>query len=362
MFIFDARTATPRYPGIGRYTFELARALAALTDLTLIVPARPTGPEFDLSGLSTHRITTALTPRGLAQQWALPAELRRRRARLYHSPYYLMPYAPGVPTVVTVYDLIPLQVRAGFTAAQRLVYRAAHRLAFHTAARVLTLSRAARDDFARRFGLAADRISVTPPGLAAHFAPSGPQAVGQFRAEHGLPERYLLYVGSLKPHKNLPALIRACARLPEGAPPLVIAGPPDERYPEARAVAAQAPDRARFLGRVPDEQLPLLYGGATLYVQPALVEGFGFPVLEAMGCGTPVAASDIPVLRELAQDAAAYFDPRDTAAMSRTLAELLDSPRRLETLRERGLARAQAFSWARTAAQTLETYKLITGR
>lgn len=359
--VFDARTANPHYPGIGRYTFELARALAALTPLTLIVDPLTAVPEMDLWAVPARRVAVPLTPRQPAQQWVLPARLRRLRAALYHSPFYLMPYWPGPATVVTVYDLIPLRVPEGFSARQRWLYRGAHQLALWSAGRVITLSAAARADFIAAFGLRPERVHALAPGLEPRFAPAEPGRLAAWRAERGLPDRYLLYVGSQKPHKNLPALIQACAALPADAPPLLIAGPEEARFPQARAAAADLTGRVRFLGRVPDADLPLLYGGATVYLHPARLEGFGFPVLEAMGCGTPVACSDLPVLRELAETAAVYFNPADPADMARVIAALLASPGQLAALKERGRQRAQAFTWERAAAQTLAVYQDVLG-
>src|SRR5207245_1810440 len=122
---------------------------------------------------------------------------------------------------------------------------------------------------------------------------------------------YLLYVGINKPHKNLPRLIQAYASLDRQTPPLLIAGPVDARFPQAPALAErlELTDRVHFLGHVPEDELAALYANATLFVFPSLAEGFGFPVLEAMAHGTPVVCSDIPVLRELAGDAALYFNP-----------------------------------------------------
>lgn len=358
-FVFDARTANRHYPGIGRYTFELARALAAQTELTLIVNPLTAEPEMDLWALPARRVAVPATPRQPAQQWLVSVRLCRLRAALYHSPFYLMPYWPGPPTVLTAYDVIPLTVPEGFSARQRWLYRAAHHLAFWSARRVITLSQAAGADFGAHFGLRPERVSVIAPGLEPRFAPSGAAALAAFRADRGLPERYLLFVGSPKPHKNLPALIQARAQLPASAPPLLIAGPEDARFPQARQAAAGLGDQVRFLGRVPDADLPLLYAGATVYVHPARLEGFGFPVLEALGCGAPVVCADIPVLRELADTAAVYFDPRDPAALARALTTVLDSPSQQQAQRERGWHRARAFTWERAAAQTLAVYRQI---
>lgn len=359
MLVLDCRTANAHYPGIGRYTYELARALAAVTELTILFDPNASSSEFRLTTLPVKRIAVPVSPRSLAQQWVIPDRLRRLNAAVYHSPYYLMPYSTGTATALTVYDLIPLHPLVGFSRRQRFLYWAAHFLAFNASDRVITLSQAARADFLARFRLPADEVHVIAPGLTANFTPPTREALNTVRMTYQLPEQYLLYVGSQKPHKNLPGLIHAYATLPESAPPLVIAGPDDVRFPQARQAAAPLGDRVRLLGRVPDEDLPALYGGATLYIQPSLLEGFGLPVLEALGCGAPVACADIPALRELAQNAALYFDPRRPDSIARTLSEALDSPGTLTALRERGQLRARTFTWERAALQTLEVYRQL---
>jgi len=359
MFVLDVRTANAHYPGIGRYTFELARALASITELTILHNPLYHAPEMDVFTIPAKRVAVPHTPRSLEQQWVVRSRLQRLNATLYHSPFYLMPFAPGVPTVVTAYDLIPLKAPDGFTARQRWLYRLAHQLAFNAAEHIITLSQAARADFIAAFKLPPEIVSSVVAGLPAHIQPQTASAVQSFREKYALPAQYLLYVGSNKPHKNLPKLIEAYRALPASAPPLVIAGPEDERFPEMRRAAEALGQRVRLLGRLPDSELPAAYSGATLYVHASQLEGFGFPVLEAMACGAPVACSDIPVLRELAQNAAVYFDPRQPASLTQTLQETLESPSLLTALRERGQQRARYFTWERAAAQTLEIYTAV---
>lgn len=356
MIVLDARTATPHYPGVGRYTRELARALSAVADLALIVNPLQGGIERDLWSLPARRVSVPHAPRSVAQQWVLPQRLRAMGATVYHSPFYLMPYFSGVPSVVTVYDLIPLHPSSGTPASQQTAYGLAHRFAFMASRRIVTLSEAARQEFLQRFRLAGDRIVTVAPGLAARFAPVDPEMLRTARQRLNLPSQYLLSVGINKPHKNLVALVRAYAQLPADTPPLLICGPQDARYLEVRAAAAQLGSRVRLLGRVADELLPALYSGAHWYVHPALAEGFGFPVLEAMGCGAPVVCSDLPVLRELTQNGAAYFDPTDVDAMAATLNQVLaDAPLR-QAVVERGLRRARYFTWDRAAERMLKVY------
>jgi len=361
MYVLDCRTANAHYPGIGRYTFELARALARIAPLTVILNPLQASPEFDFREVSAKRLAVPHTPRSLAQQWVVPARVRSLRATLYHAPFYLRPFWFDLPAVVTVYDLIPLKVPAGFSRAQRMLYHLAHWLTVRTATHLLTLTEAARADFAERFHLPEAAISAVPPGLPANFKPQPTALLAQVRERYALPADYLLYVGSRKPHKNLTALIAAVAGLPVSAPTLVIAGPEDARFPQARQAAADLGDRVRFLGRVPDEVLPALYSGAQLYVQPSLFEGFGFPVLEAMGCGTPVVCAGIPALREVAQSAALYFEPTQVGAITQALAEALEHPSLRTALRERGLLRARFFTWERAAVETAKVYEQVAG-
>lgn len=361
MIVLDARTANAHYPGIGRYTAELAQALAPLTALTLLYDPGVSAPEFGLARLPVRRLAVPQSPRSLAQQWVIPARLARLEAEVYHSPFYLMPYNTGVPTVLTAYDLIPLRVPQGFGRGQRLLYWAAHVLAFNTSDRILTLSDAAAEDFVREFRLPAAEVHAIPPGLADRFAPAAADDVRRVREAYALPERYLLFVGSQRPHKNLAALVSALDQLPANAPPLALVGPPAGEDPRWAAALARAGERARVLGRVPEADLPALYSGAALYVHPALLEGFGFPVLEALGCGAPVACADLPVLRELAQGAAVYFDPRRPEAIAGAIMEALESPGLRTALSERGRLRARAFTWRRAAEKTLEVYRALGG-
>lgn len=351
--VLDARTVTPHYPGIGRYTFELARALAPLIELTLLINPAQTVDE-KLNGIQKMMVPHGL--RALAQQWEVPARLRALRPDVYHSPYYFMPYWPGRPTVLTVYDLIPLY-SGEFSALRRAALLAAHGLAFRAAGRIIAISQWVREDCLQRFNVRPEQIVAIPLAVDAHFAPPSAEALNAFYQQQNLPREYLLTVGGNKPHKNLPRLIQAYGTLPPETPPLVLAGPHDaERFPEARQAAHALGQRVIFLGRVPEAQLPLLYAGALAYINSSLMEGYGLPVLEAMACGTPVACAEAPGLTEAAGEAALVFDPQDIDSIADALTKIsTDAPLRA-SLRTRGLARAQAQTWQKVAEATLTVY------
>jgi glycosyltransferase involved in cell wall biosynthesis len=373
-FVLDARTATPHFPGIGRYVTNLAPTMTSLLAqeerLTILhdpahrltlgssrSPASLAGTSGQIQGMPV-----AASPFSLAQQIEVPRLLREMGADLYHSAYFLMPYAlrPGpVPTLLTVYDLIPLLFPHQSTLRARLLARGATRLALRTAQRVVAISDTTRRDFLAHFRLQPEKIQAIPLAADKAFCPQSRKTVVAAREHYGLPERYLLYLGSNKPHKNLERLVETWARLQPQSMPLVIAGAWDRRYPEARqrASALSLEEQVRWLGPVPETDLPALYSGALLFVFPSLYEGFGLPVLEAMACGTPVACSNSSSLPEVAGDAALLVNPMNTEELETAVRTALENESLRQEMSEKGLRRAQAFSWLQTAQRTLEAYR-----
>ena len=362
-YFFDGRTANAHFPGIGRYAVNLARAMSRqlAADEELFVLRDPSQPVlFDgfenLEGRA-RILDLAVSPFSLAQQWAVPRLLRRYRACVYHSPYLLMPVFPGVASVVTIHDLIPLLFPAESTGKARLFFRVALALALRRASRVLVVSEATRRDLESLYGMAKGRIRVSLEGPAQGFGPATAEAIAAVRGHYGLPERYALYLGSNKPHKNLDRLVQVWQTLDPTPFPLAIAGVVIPEHPLEGLASFSASGTIRQLGRVDDEALPALYSGAEAFVFPSLYEGFGLPVLEAMACGAAVLCSHASSLPEVAGDAAVYFDPTDTDSMRSALRSTLASPELLASLRRKGLARARLFTWDVAAAQTLEVYR-----
>jgi glycosyltransferase involved in cell wall biosynthesis len=364
--VLDARTATDHFPGIGRYVVNLASALKRVSsDLDLALLRDPSSAAQRLTLPDLPTVDCAVSPFALSQQWRVRSILRESRAALYHSAYYLMPYVPSVPSIVTCYDLIPLIYPQYFTAIQRLIFRTAHTLALHTARVTLAISDATKRDLVHFFHADPQRIVVTPLAADAHFQPPSHAEVDRVRQHYALPDRYVLYFGSNKPHKNVPRLIEAFARLGIGVQGLgiglVIAGHWDQRYPQARNLVEQLnlKDRVRFIGPVKDADLPALYGGAELFVFPSKYEGFGLPVLEAMACGAPVVCGNRSSLPEVVGDAALLCDPYDVESLARAIERAITDRVLNESLRARSLARAAQFSWEQTAQRTLDVYRSL---
>jgi alpha-1,3-rhamnosyl/mannosyltransferase len=366
--ILDVRTVSSHFPGIGRYAAGLARALASLGGPPAIrlLHAAPADPRLPIGSLGG--IACDVSPFAWRQQWQVPRVLRRAGAALYHSPYYLMPFAPGVPAIVNCFDLIPLTVPGLFSPVRRFVYRAAHVLAFRAATVVLVPSDATRREVVRVFPSQAPKIDVLPVGW--QFEPRLEVAeAARLRGALGVPDRYVLHVGSDKPHKNLRGLADAWRTLVERDSPaargtwLVLAGPRERRYDAARQPLERlgAAGRILSLGMVTDAALDALYGGATLFVFPSLAEGFGLPVVEAMAHGTPVVCSSVAALLELSGGAAVAVDPMDTHALAAAIERLLGAPVERETLRAAGLARVAAFDWETVVRRTRQLYVDVLG-
>ncbi len=371
-YTLDARPATAHFPGIGRYVRNLATALVPLLtpDERLSILWNPADASAwnptPLVNLQVSAIPAPISPFSLRQQWQIPALMQtadrrpqtgnhpitqspnhpiaNRQSPLYHSTYYLMPYRPGLPTVLTVYDLIAMLHPQTVSPRARLLFRLTTWLALRAADHVIAISEATKVDLLAHFRYPADRVTAIPLAADPRFQPQPAQAIAAIRHKYNLPERYLLYLGINKPHKNLVQLIEAYAQLHPSSftlhpSPLVIAGAWDDRYPEAkqRAEALGLGDSVRFLGPVDDADLPALYSGCTLFVFPSLYEGFGLPVLEAMACGAPVACGNRSSLPEAAGDAALLFDPTDRDAITAAIQRALTNESLRQSLTRRSL-------------------------
>jgi alpha-1,3-rhamnosyl/mannosyltransferase len=204
------------------------------------------------------------------------------------------------------------------------------------------------------------KLVVTPEAADSSFRPVDDRSLlDTVKARYSLPPSFVLAVGARRPHKNFALLVKAAGATRSKAT-LLFVGEADERFPDEAAEAAKGMgDRVRFLGNVPEAELPAIYSLATVFACPSTVEGFGLPVLEAMACGAPVVCSDIPVLREVAGDAALLAGPRDIPAWAAALDRVLSSEDEQERLGQAGHARAALFNWRNAAVAVLHTYRQL---
>jgi glycosyltransferase involved in cell wall biosynthesis len=300
-------------------------------------------------------------------QWALgelglvSVAARRARVELLHSMANFAPAWGPFRRVVTIHDLqyqaVPdLLSWPARTATHTLISLAARR-----ADRIIAVSAAGRDEIVAGLSIGRERIDVVPNGVR---RPTSVPSTAGVRERHQLGgRRVVLSVATNLPHKNLPVLIDALASIdPVNRPLLVLAGyGTDDQLLRTQATAAGIAEDVRLLGGLSTDELDALYGVADCLVLPTLHEGFGLPVLEAMARSVPVACSDIPALREVADDAALYFDPRAPEQIAARLAEAITDADLAERMREAGRARAAGFSWSAAAEGTLASYRRALG-
>lgn len=341
----DATPLTEPTGGISRYTTELSRALAEqfpddeywlLSDQQF----RPPAGQFKNLLCGTGPQTAAERRWWL---WGLQRQMSRLNIGLFHGTGFSVPYLPLRPSVLTLHDLSPWADSGWHHSADRVRRRTPVLLRLGLANFVITPSEAIRKQALERFGLSPERVLAIPEAAATMFRPVPAPATDT---------PYFLYVGTLEPRKNLAMLIGAWRELRKRhRVDLIMAG----RCREDFQAPALEPG-LKLLGALPDERLPELYSGALAVVYPSLYEGFGLPVLEAMQCGAAVFTSLDPAISETAGGAALQIDAKDGRGWAEALIAAVEQPDWIASLRQRSIARAGEFSWARTAARTHAVY------
>lgn len=365
----DARAlASTTRSGVEAYVANLVRALAALEGAPEIVAYtdRPIAdPELAHAASSGSVRTEVVGARWGWLRLALPRRLRRDRVHLAHFPSTILPPFLPCPAVVTVHDLAWRRFPESYDPAD-LKMQAVALASARRAARVLAVSYTTARDL-EQAGVSRDRVSVVPLGVSARFTPGGPGlAPDAFPGAERLQQGYLLSVCRLHARKNLRRLLDAYRTVREttAAPPLVLAGDLTD-YGQGllhRAEELGLAEHVLFPGQVPEDVLPSLYRGATLFLYVSLYEGFGLPVLEAMASGTPVVTANLGGTAEVAGEAAMLVNPEQVSEIADAMRLLLAGEEARAGLRDRGLARARHFTWEQTARETVGVYQRVVQR
>jgi glycosyltransferase involved in cell wall biosynthesis len=359
--LLDGR-ATYRSAGIHQYISNTLTALAAQPEeFSFTAYARPGA--LDLPNVRVEPVAAeGRLSRILWEQLAQTRAWRRldHPVDLAHGLAFSLPLLSRVPGVVTMYDLSFRRLPDRFPAAQRLYLSTITRLSCGRARRVVAISEATRRDVAELLGVPRERIDLAYPGVDPRFRPLPVEEVRAFRERLGLPERFILYLGTLEPRKNLPALVQAFALLRRDQPDLhlVLAGARGWWYHSLLRMISDSNlgDRVHLPGFVPAEDLPSWYNAATAFAYPSSFEGFGLPVAEALACGRPTVTSDVSSLPEAGGDVALRIPPGDPIALADALARAL-TPAEAERARIAGPAHAHTFTWEAAAASLCATYR-----
>jgi glycosyltransferase involved in cell wall biosynthesis len=338
------------WAGVGTYTAEILRALAAerpdsrFSVYTVADPAGEWPPPVAFRRQPAARL--------VGRHLLLPAGIRRLHADVYFGPAGLLPLGGvGAPAVVTAHDMAIYRHPEWFPGGQALSVRVVVPRSMRRAAAVVAVSACTAGDVAELFGVGAERLAVVPEGVARRFQPLAAERVEPVRRRYGLPERFVLFVSTIEPRKNLPTLLEAWGRMRE-RPPLVVAGSWGWGYEGVRERMERLGPGLRLLGAVPPDDLPALYNLATCLAHPAWYEGFGLTPLEAMACATPVVVSSASSLPEVVGDAGLLVDPADVEGWTAALEQVSGDADLAAALGRRGRLRAAEFGWDRAAERT----------
>ena len=356
------------HPGIGRYLRELSYELlegASNEAISLIGNSRLIKNSFPVLKNPDARLSCVEADSkiySVHEQWEMP--WKAWQFDLLHVPHFNIPVFSKNKMVVTVHDLIYLheprasRSRFGRAYAGRLL-----KIIAKKAAAVIAVSDSTKKDLLDHFPeLSSDRIFVTHEAPSALFKKiDDASELSAVKRRYGLEKPFILFIGTFKPHKNIPTLIRALKVLREGRAvdhELILVGRKDERNTELIRLIGEN-QFVRCLGELSNREIAVLYNLAEVFVLPSYYEGFGLPVIEAMACGTPVIASNRTSLPEVVGGAGLLFDPERVDALTELLYNAISDQELRKNLSKLGLERAKTFTWRRAAEKTLQVYRQV---
>ncbi|HQZ99771.1 MAG TPA: glycosyltransferase family 1 protein [Thermoflexales bacterium] len=347
----DTQSTIGRKTGIGYCAIETLSAL------------RISYPEHQFIDLNLGRpILMRLHERLCWQQWLVPRKARKIEATLLHVPGFDAPVLRSLPTILTVHDLIGVLFKKNFPPISRFYWSTWLPFTIRFADLIIADSDATRRDITRLTNVSDERIRVVPLGVDRRFSPASQAQIQTCKKQLDLPDKFILYLGTLEPRKGVDTLIDAfsTSMLDEDVW-LVLAGKQAWFWDKIqnRLDASPRSNRIKILGYIPDEFLPALYSAARVFVFPSRYEGFGLPVLEAMACGTPVICSNAASLPEVAGDAAVQISPDDVRGLADAITATVSNDQFAANLSAKGLSQAGKFTWKNTARGVMAAYKEV---
>lgn len=352
--------------GIARYIMEMSQSVLELdkeNEYVLFFYELTPELKSKYEKFGHKMVETKIRHYSFAEQFKLPGIFKKENLDLIHFPHFNVPIFYNKPFVVTIHDLthtrFPGRKKSHFF--HRLAYNAVLASVIKKSKQIIAVSESTKKEILEFFGVTPEKITVVYEGInQAYRMVDKDVALAKVHNRFKIAKPYILYVGVWRRYKNLVNLARAFDLLKDQGidAELVLAGEEDPFYPEIRQqiFASKYASDIKAPGRVSDEELNLLYNGTNLFVLPSLAEGFGLTAIEAANCGVPIAASDIPTLREVLGQGAEYFDPENIENMAEVMEGILHNSIRGEELANLALKRVSYFSWKKTGEETINVY------
>lgn len=347
----------PRRVGSGEFSFRLISELSKDNEnkYTVYLPKNPTP---DMPAESDNFRYSVFSSKKLWTMAGLSKKLHSDRDKLdvFFSPTHYLPFFIPFPSVVSILDVSYLHFPELFKKKDLYQLKLWGGYSIRKASRIITISESSRSDIIKAYGVIPDKVVVAYPGLIKRDESKSMDELGK---KYGVKGRYILFVGTLQPRKNIKKLVEAFSKLKDNDVDLVIVGKKGWMFDEIIASPSEygVKNRVKFLETVDDEELPTFYKNAVFFILPSLYEGFGLPVLEAMEYGCPVIISNISSLPEAGGDAALYVNPDDVSDITDKMQKLLDDGSLRKDLVARGHEQVKKFSWKKTAEQTIKVFE-----
>lgn len=358
----DARPLVRPRIGAGTYVYYLVKELAKIdTKNTYLLCAHRKIIDSPVVTTPNFQFQINSYPVGsLWQQLKLPRILTRLKVDLFHSPLSVLPLLKPCPSVVTVLDLTPKLFPSRYTWKTHLSVHTLLRQSAQRADKVIAISESTKRDLVEHLKVNESKIVVIHLAAdKAYYRSTNPGMINTTRKKYSEGKKFILYVGTLEPRKNLPRLIKAYNKVrleTRLKHKLVIAGMKGWMYDSIFQTVhnLNLEKDVIFTGYVPQEELPALYSAADLFVYPSLYEGFGLPPLEAMACGTPVITSNTSSLPEVVGDAGTMVNPHSVDELAQAIYKVLTDEKLRSDMIYKGLKQAKKFTWEKTAQETLK--------
>ncbi len=354
-FGYNKTTNLPNRVGSSVYCFELLKNLAKIdikNNYEIFLPQSPTNDLPKATDVWKYRVLPS------RKMWTITSLslslLKDRSLDVFFTPTHYLPIFAPKKSVVSILDVSYIYFPELFKKKDLIQLKKWTKYSAKKSGKILTISESSKNDIIKEYGVSREKVEVIYPGISTGLSANNKLRMEDLENKFGIKNKYILFVGTLQPRKNITRLIEAYSKIDTDVS-LVIVGRRGWKYEEILNAPDKynVKDKVLFLENVSDEELPSLYKNAEFFILPSLYEGFGIPVLEAMSYGTAVITSNISSLPEVGGDAALYVDPNDAEDISKKMKKLLEDDNLKKQLIDKGKKQVEKFSWEKSARETL---------